>query len=116
VLGGFDARSVFRTPFFRARPGVLGAVELLRTKPDCFQAALSLSTDEGQTWGAPRVVRPRGGCLQLPWGAQSTGAEVVLTLSDNDGLRAWEAADGVVQEGTNLFPAHDTVLLRVPLP
>jgi hypothetical protein len=41
---------------------------------------------------------------------------VVLTLSDNDGLRAWEAADGVVQEGTNLFPAHDTVLLRVPLP
>jgi hypothetical protein len=116
MLGAFDARSVFRTPFFRMRAGVLGALELLRTKPDCFQAALSLSTDEGNTWSAPRVVRPRGGCLQLPWGAQSTGAEVVLTLSDNDGLRAWEAADGVLQMGSNVFPAHDTVFLRVAVP
>lgn len=116
ALGARELRSFFRSPLLRLRPGVLGVLEMKRTKRDCFQAALATSEDEGLSWGPERVLRPQGGCLQLTWGAAADGTGLAVTLSDNDAFRAWESADGVTQAGDFLFPAHDTVFLHVPLP
>lgn len=116
AIGARDLRTDLRTPLLRLRPGVLGSVELKRTKRDCFQVALAQSEDEGATWSPERVLRPRGGCLQLPWGAALTSTGLAVALSDNDALRAWESADGVTQVGNFLFPAHDALFLHVPLP
>lgn len=114
-----EGRVEFRTAFARIRSGLLANVVMKRVKPDCFQAALITSTDEGATWSTPTLLRPTGGCLQLPWQVEATedGTGVALALSDNQSLRAWEYADGVLQSPRlGLFPAHDTLFLRAPAP
>ncbi len=117
-IADFDRRNDFRAAFSRVRGNALANVELRRTRNDCFQSALVTSLDEGVTWSAPVLLRPRGGCLQLPWQvAPMPDGELAIAMGDSHSLRAWELADGVTQSGQlGRFPAHDALFLRAPLP
>lgn len=104
------------TTVVRPTPGMLVLPTVRRTGNDCWRVASLVSTDDGARWAPGPLTRPRGGCLQLPWQAVASAGEVLLAMSDNDSLRAFEQGDDIRQEGTWTFPDHDALFIRFPAP
>lgn len=104
------------TTIVRPATGRLVLPTVRRTGNDCWRVASLVSTDDGAQWAPGPLARPQGGCLQLPWQALASAGEVLLAMSDNDSLRAFELGDDIRQEGTWTFPDHDALFIRLPGP